>query len=67
MDKVKVKLKSSFKDEFKEFDILSRKSIEALINNLDKTKIVNDMINLAKGTNKEGAFYTEIDAEDEDS
>lgn len=66
MDKVKIKLKSSFKDEYKELDILSRKSIENIINNLDKTKIVNDMINLAKGTNKDGTFYAEIDAEDED-
>lgn len=66
MDKVKIKLKSSFKDEYKEFDILSRESLIELINNLDKTKIASDMINLAKGTNQEGTFYAEIDAEDED-
>lgn len=63
MDKIKVKLKSSFNNEYKEFNIFSRESIENIINNLDKTKIINDTINLAKGTNKEGTFYVELDAE----
>lgn len=64
MEKIKVKLKSEFKNEYKEFNIISRKSIEYIINNLDKTKIINDTINLAKETDKEGTFYVEIDTED---
>lgn len=63
MEKVKVKLKSSFKDEYKEFSIPSREYIEKIISSLDKIKIANDMINLAKGTNQEGTIYAEIDIE----
>lgn len=67
MDRVNIKLKSSFKDEYKEFSILSREAIENIINNIDKTKIANDMINLAKETNKNGFIYAELDVEDEEA
>lgn len=67
MNNVIVKLENSFTpNQFKEFKILNREILEHRIRNLNKTKILQDMISMANSTDKQGFVYAEIDAEDED-